>query len=130
MRFLADMGISPATVAFLVDLGHDAVHLHDQGLDRLALDHLHHDEQTLRLLVEVVDLGDRRVVDRARGLGLLEEARLPIGVLRELGGQDLEGHRAAELRVPGSVDHPHAALAELLLDLVVLEGLPDHRVGW
>jgi hypothetical protein len=27
MRFLADMGISPQTVAFLSDLGHDAVHL-------------------------------------------------------------------------------------------------------
>ena len=35
MRFLADMGISPKTMAFLQSLGHDAVHLHDQGLDRL-----------------------------------------------------------------------------------------------
>lgn len=35
MRFLADMGISPKTVAFLQSLGHDAVHLHDQSLDRL-----------------------------------------------------------------------------------------------
>lgn len=29
------MGISPKVVAFLADLGHDAVHLHEQGLDRL-----------------------------------------------------------------------------------------------
>ena len=35
MRFLADMGVSPKTVAFLRDLGHDAVHLHALGLDRL-----------------------------------------------------------------------------------------------
>ena len=35
MRFLADMGISPKTVAFLSDLGHEAVHLHALGLDRL-----------------------------------------------------------------------------------------------
>jgi predicted nuclease of predicted toxin-antitoxin system len=35
MRFLADMGISPKTVAFLRDLGHDAVHLHALGMDRL-----------------------------------------------------------------------------------------------
>ena len=35
MKFLADMGISPHTVAFLGGLGHDAVHLHAQGLDRL-----------------------------------------------------------------------------------------------
>lgn len=35
MKFLADMGISPQTVAFLQTLGHDAVHLAAQGLDRL-----------------------------------------------------------------------------------------------
>jgi predicted nuclease of predicted toxin-antitoxin system len=35
MRFLADMGISPITVAFLRSLGHVAVHLHDESLDRL-----------------------------------------------------------------------------------------------
>jgi len=35
MRFLADMGISPRTVTFLQTMGHDAVHLHTQGLDRL-----------------------------------------------------------------------------------------------
>ena len=34
MKFLADMGISPKTVAFLQSQGHDAVHLHEQGLDR------------------------------------------------------------------------------------------------
>ena len=34
MKFLADMGISPKTVAFLQSLGHDALHLHAQGLDR------------------------------------------------------------------------------------------------
>jgi predicted nuclease of predicted toxin-antitoxin system len=36
MRFLADMGLSPKTVSFLRDAGYDAVHLHDQELDRLA----------------------------------------------------------------------------------------------
>jgi len=35
MRFLVDMGISPKTAVFLRSLGHDVVHLHDQGLDRL-----------------------------------------------------------------------------------------------
>jgi predicted nuclease of predicted toxin-antitoxin system len=35
MKFLADMGISPKTVRFLRDLGHEAVHLHEEGLDRL-----------------------------------------------------------------------------------------------
>lgn len=35
MKFLADMGISPKTVTFLRGMKHDAVHLCDQGLDRL-----------------------------------------------------------------------------------------------
>jgi predicted nuclease of predicted toxin-antitoxin system len=35
MRILADMGISPSTVQMLRDLGHDAVHLRDQGLHRM-----------------------------------------------------------------------------------------------
>lgn len=33
MKFLADMGISPKTVAHLRALGYDAVHIHEQGLD-------------------------------------------------------------------------------------------------
>jgi len=36
MRFLADMGISPRTVDFLRDLGHDAMHLHEEWLDCLS----------------------------------------------------------------------------------------------
>ncbi|MGQ9625379.1 MAG: DUF5615 family PIN-like protein [Anaerolineae bacterium] len=36
MKFLADMGISPTTVAFLRSLNHDAVHLHEGRLDRLS----------------------------------------------------------------------------------------------
>jgi predicted nuclease of predicted toxin-antitoxin system len=35
MRFLADMGISPVTVSFLRGIGHNASHLHDEGLDEL-----------------------------------------------------------------------------------------------
>ena len=36
MKFLADMGISPGAIAFLQRLGYDAIHLHEQGLDRLS----------------------------------------------------------------------------------------------
>jgi len=34
MRFLADAGISPTTVEFLRQLGHDAVHVRDVGMQR------------------------------------------------------------------------------------------------
>ena len=36
MKFLADMGISPLTAEYLRSLGHDAHHLRDIGLFRLA----------------------------------------------------------------------------------------------
>lgn len=35
MRFLADMGVSQKIVAWLTSVGHDAVHLRDEGLQRL-----------------------------------------------------------------------------------------------
>jgi predicted nuclease of predicted toxin-antitoxin system len=38
MRFLADMCVSMATVRALLEAGHDAVHLRDEGLQRLADD--------------------------------------------------------------------------------------------
>ena len=36
MKFLADMGLARSTVAFLRAHGHDAVHLRDEGLQRLS----------------------------------------------------------------------------------------------
>jgi predicted nuclease of predicted toxin-antitoxin system len=36
MKFLADMGISPKTVKFLQNLGYQAAHLHQEGLERLS----------------------------------------------------------------------------------------------
>ena len=36
MRFLADMGVSATVVRWLQEYGHDATHLRDQGLQRLA----------------------------------------------------------------------------------------------
>ena len=45
MRFLADAGISPATIEFLKHRGHDATHIRDLGLQRAS---------------------DREIVERAR----------------------------------------------------------------
>ena len=99
----------------------------DQRLDGLALDQLHGDEEALGALVDVVDLRDRRVIDGARGARLLEEAGLAALVPRQLGRQELERHGPAEAGVARLVDDAHAALAEQLLDLVVLDRPPDHR---
>jgi len=51
MRFLADMGISPNTTAYLVEQGHHATHLADQRLHRLPdpqiLDKARHEQRIL-----------------------------------------------------------------------------------
>jgi len=36
MKFLADMGISPETVRFTCQVGYEAVHLHEESLDRMV----------------------------------------------------------------------------------------------
>jgi len=36
VKFLADMGISPKSAIHLRNLGHDVVHLYEQGLERLS----------------------------------------------------------------------------------------------
>jgi len=56
----------------LVD-SHPALVLEDRA-ERLALDELHHDEERLPVLVEVVDAHDARVVQRGDGRGLALEA--------------------------------------------------------
>jgi len=68
MRFLADMGISPQTVDFLQGLGHDAVHLHAQGLDRLedsAILHKTREEGRI-LLTHDLDFGELMAASGAR----------------------------------------------------------------
>ena len=37
MKFLLDMGISPKTAAFLRGIGHEALHLQQEGLGRLSV---------------------------------------------------------------------------------------------
>jgi predicted nuclease of predicted toxin-antitoxin system len=60
MNFLADMGISPKTVEFLQHLGHQAVHLQQQGLHGLK-DHQILEkarEEGCILLTHDLDFGD------------------------------------------------------------------------
>jgi predicted nuclease of predicted toxin-antitoxin system len=68
MKFLADMGISPHSVAFLRDLGYEALHLHELGLDRLP------DAEILAkarregyvVLTHDLDFGELLAISRAR----------------------------------------------------------------
>ena len=68
MRFLADMGISPRTVEKLRELGHEAVHLHELGLDCLSdaaiLNRARQEGQIV--LPHGLDFGELLAVSRAR----------------------------------------------------------------
>src|SRR5436189_6021830 len=64
MRFLADQGISPKTVAALAEAGHDAVHVRSIGMSRAAdSDILQAAEAQMRIiLTEDTDFGGLLVV--------------------------------------------------------------------
>jgi predicted nuclease of predicted toxin-antitoxin system len=68
MKFLADMGISPRSVQFLRDLGYEAIHLHEIGLDKMAdsqiLEKAHQEARVL--LTNDLDFSDLLAASRAR----------------------------------------------------------------
>ena len=88
----------------------------EQLLERPPVDVVHADEPASVVLHEVVDAHDVRARHLAREQDLLAEARERIGPGGELGPQQLERDRHAELLVARAVDHAHAADAEQLLD--------------
>lgn len=64
MRFLLDMGIAPATGEFVRKLGHDAVHLRDRGLQRLADDKIFSLAADEDRIIVSCDLDFTRIVAR------------------------------------------------------------------
>ena len=75
---------------------------------------------------DVVDGDDVRMVERARRLGLLNEALLALRIGDLVVRQHLDGDDTIEVCVAGLVDHTHPALAELRFDSVAIERLTDH----
>ena len=55
---------------------------------------------------------------RARGLGLAQEATGVLGILTVLGLQDLDGERPVYAGIVGAIHVGHGALADPLLDAV------------
>ena len=97
----------------------------DRG-ERPAAHQLHRDERGAVRLVDLVDDRDRRVHERRGGAGLHAQPALLLAAGRHRRPQHLQGDLAAEARVEGAVDDPHASAAELVEDPVVRERAPDH----
>ena len=62
MKFLLDMGLAQSTARNLQTLGHDAVHLRDQGLRRLPDDQIIQKAQTEGRIILTHDLDFSRLV--------------------------------------------------------------------
>ena len=86
--------------------------------ERLALDELERQVGGAVDRLQAVDSCDVRVGERREQPRLALEAREPLGVLRELRRQRLDGHVTPQPRVTGAIDLAHAARAERNTDLV------------
>ena len=89
----------------------------------LALDQLHRQEAIAAVLVQTVDRGDVRVVQRGQQLRLALEAGEPLGVAGEASsGRTLIATSRSRVVSSGFPDDTHPALADLL-DQAVVEQL-------
>ena len=96
-------------------------------LERLALEALHGDEGPTFLLSNFVDRAHAGMIQRRGSAGLAAETFQKLMILGKLLRQELERHAAAELRVFGLINYPHAARTELFQDAVVGNSGAGHR---
>ena len=85
--------------------------------ERGAFDELHDERPGRTSLLEAVDLGDVRMVERCEQLGLALEPRQPLRIAGESIEQDFDCHLAIQAGVARAVDLAHPAGAERRHDL-------------
>nr|WP_237244589.1 hypothetical protein [Sorangium cellulosum] len=79
--------------------------LAENEVERLAVDELHHLIEDAVLLARIDGLRDVRVVDLRDERGLVQEHRLEVGVVAQLGAQQLDGDDPRELTARSSGPH-------------------------
>jgi len=99
---------------------------------RLAVHEFHHDRRYVRTafgghILDVIDRGDARMIERGEHLRLAREAREPIGIARQRRRKHLDCDIATELAVAGAINLAHAAGAEGGHDLVRSEASAGTR---
>src|SRR5262249_20821228 len=100
----------------------------DPLVEGLALDILHHDEIDTVARADIMQRDDVGVIQGRCGLCLLRESPFAIRVHDRLCEQHLDCNKAVKVCVSSFVARTHAALAELLGNLVVQETLSDHTL--
>ena len=99
-------------------------HPHVEGL---PLDVLHRDVRLAAVFAEVEDGDDVAVGEPARRASLAEEPLAVLGLIDQLRGDHLDGHRALDLRIERAIDDAHPALTEALENLVAADRADVHR---
>ena len=89
--------------------------------ERLALQQLGDDKKPIAIHADVEEREDIGMRERRHGARLALETRPSIGVVCDIGGQDLDGHVAPESRVPCAIHFTHTTGAERRDDLVRAE---------
>ena len=97
-----------------------------QLIERLALDEFHGNEIIAVVGGNVINRDDVRMVQRRSRPGFLHKALPAFRVAHLVGRQQLQRDRPVQVRVERLVDDAHATFAELLLNLVVGQGLARH----
>ena len=85
---------------------------------RLAFGELHDDAADAVGFGDPEHVRDVGVIERRQHFCLALETREPIGVGRDIGGQDLDGDVPLQLRVAGAIDLAHSTHAELGDDFI------------
>ena len=78
-------------------------------------------------VLESVDGADERMIQGSEHTRLALEAREAFGIAGHVLRQDLDGHIASELRVPGTVDFAHPAGTQQGVHLIDTELAADQR---
>jgi hypothetical protein len=89
----------------------------------LTLDVLHGDERLAVDFTDLVDVAEKRMIDRGGRERLSAKALVRGIVLGDIRGEKLQRDPSLERRIVGQVDDPHAAFTEFTLDgITTLQG--------
>ena len=97
----------------------------DQVFERGSVQVFHDDERTTLGFIDLVNRADVGMVQRRGGKRLAPEPLQRRSVLRQIVGQELQGHMPRQLLVFGVIDHTHAAAAQLGDNSIVGNGCVD-----
>ena len=101
----------------------------NQPIQGFAVDEFHGDEIDATSLVDIVDGDDVRMIERGGGAGFLDEAMFALGIGYLCHMQDFQRDVPVQAGVAGLPDSTHSAIAQLLDDPVVGDGLAGKGAG-